>query len=93
MNIPHTLCYLNGEYLPLSEAKMNAADLVFVPSVTAPSALRWRRFNSSTTSRRFTLRFLPHRPTLRLCACLLHFLWERFEGYTEGSSATPSSLR
>jgi D-alanine transaminase len=30
MNIPHTLCYLNGEYLPLSEAKVSVLDRGFV---------------------------------------------------------------
>ena len=30
MNIPHTLCYLNGEYLPLSEAKISVLDRGFV---------------------------------------------------------------
>src|SRR4051812_19073658 len=30
MNIPHTLCYLNGEYLPLAEAKVSVLDRGFV---------------------------------------------------------------
>jgi len=30
MNIPNTLCYLNGEYLPLSEAKVSVLDRGFV---------------------------------------------------------------
>ena len=30
MNIPHTLCYLNGEYLPLSEAKVSVLDRGFL---------------------------------------------------------------
>jgi D-alanine transaminase len=30
MNIPHTLCYLNGEYLPLSEAKIPVLDRGFI---------------------------------------------------------------
>jgi len=30
MNIPHTLCYLNGEYLPLSEAKVSVLDRGFI---------------------------------------------------------------
>ena len=30
MNIPHSLCYLNGEYLPLSEAKVSVLDRGFV---------------------------------------------------------------
>ena len=30
MNIPHTLCYLNGDYLPLSEAKVSVLDRGFV---------------------------------------------------------------
>ena len=30
MNIPHTLCYLNGEYLPLAEAKVSVLDRGFI---------------------------------------------------------------
>ena len=30
MNIPNTLCYLNGEYLPLSEAKIPVLDRGFI---------------------------------------------------------------
>ena len=30
MNIPNTLCYLNGEYLPLAEAKVSVLDRGFV---------------------------------------------------------------
>ena len=30
MNIPHTLCYLNGEYLPLGEAKVSVLDRGFI---------------------------------------------------------------
>ena len=30
MNLPNTLCYLNGEYLPLSEAKVSVLDRGFV---------------------------------------------------------------
>ena len=30
MNIPHTLCYLNGDYLPLSEARVSVLDRGFV---------------------------------------------------------------
>ncbi|MGZ5276682.1 MAG: D-amino acid aminotransferase [Caldimonas sp.] len=30
MNIPHTLCYLNGDYLPLSEAKVSVLDRGFI---------------------------------------------------------------
>ena len=30
MNIPNTLCYLNGEYLPLPEAKVSVLDRGFI---------------------------------------------------------------